>query len=37
MRLNLNYTLIEETRNKILIKEIELDKQTVHTVSQGEK
>lgn len=35
MKHSLDHSLIEETRNKILMKRVELDKQTVNTVSKG--
>jgi len=37
MRHILDHSLIEEARNKILMKRVELDKQTVNTVSKGDK
>lgn len=37
MRHSLDHNLIEETRNKILMKKVELDKQTINTVSKRDK
>lgn len=35
MRHSLEHNLTKEARNKILIKKVDLDKQTVNTVSRG--
>ena len=37
MRHSLDHSLIEETRNKILMKRVELPKQIVNTVSKGDE